>query len=45
MSDLFHFLPPWFYILLAVGIWDAFLQWSDYRAWRKEQGGSEEVNE
>jgi len=41
MSELFSFLPPWFYILLAVGIFDALLQWSDYREWRKEQPESE----
>lgn len=45
MSELFSFLPAWFYILLAVGIFDALLQWSDYREWRKDHPESEEVND
>ena len=45
MSELFSFLPAWFYILLAVGIFDALLQWSDYREWRKDHTESEEVND
>jgi hypothetical protein len=42
MSELFSMLPPWFYILLAVGVLDALIQWSDYRQWRKERGESDE---
>jgi hypothetical protein len=45
MSELSAIFPPWFYILLAVGIFDALLQWSDYREWRKEHRDSEEVSE
>lgn len=45
MSDLFSMLPAWFYVLLAVGVWDALLQWSEYREWRKEQGEPEEFND
>lgn len=45
MKDFFSILPVWFYILLAVGIFDALLQWSDYREWRKEHRESGEVNE
>ena len=45
MSELSAIFPPWFYILLAVGIFDALLQWSDYREWRKELRDSEEVSE
>jgi hypothetical protein len=45
MSEFFSILPGWFYILLAVGIWDALLQWTDYRHWRKQNGESNEVNE
>ena len=45
MSELISFLPKWYYILLALGIFDALLQWSDYREWRKEQSASEQVND
>ncbi len=45
MSELISILPKWYYILLAVGIFDALLQWSDYREWRKEQSASEHVND
>ena len=45
MSELAAIFPPWFYILLAVGIFDALLQWSDYREWRKEHRDSEEVSD
>ena len=42
MNEIFSMLPPWFYILLAVGVLDALIQWSDYRNWRKERGESDE---
>ena len=45
MTELVAIFPPWFFILLAVGIFDALLQWSDYREWRKEHPGSEETSE
>jgi hypothetical protein len=45
MKEFFSYLPVWFYILLALGVWDALLQWSDYRQWRKDHGESEEVSE
>ena len=41
MRELVAIFPLWFYILLAVGIFDALLQWSDYREWRKEHRDSE----
>jgi hypothetical protein len=44
MSELLSILPAWFYILLAVGVFDALLQWSDYVEWRKDRE-SENVNE
>jgi hypothetical protein len=45
MKEIFSILPPWFYILLAVGVLDALFQYSDYREWRRERRESEEVNE
>jgi hypothetical protein len=45
MSELFSILPVWFYILLAVGVFDALLQWADYRQWRKDRGESENASE
>lgn len=45
MSEWLSILPPWFYILLAVGIFDALLQWSDYREWRRERRESEKPND
>ncbi len=42
MSELFSILPPWFFILLGVGVLDALIQWSDYREWRKDHRKSEE---
>ena len=44
MKEIFSILPPWFYILLAVGLLDALFQWTDYREWRRERRESEEVN-
>ena len=43
MNEFFSTLPGWFYILLVVGIYDALLQWFDYRCWRKDQGESEKA--
>jgi hypothetical protein len=39
MSDSFSmsFLPWWFFVLLAVGVLDALIQFSDYMHWRKER--------
>ena len=45
MKEIFSILPPWFYILLAVGVFDALLQWSDYREWCKERRESEDAHE
>ena len=45
MRELAAIFPPWFYILLAVGIFDALLQWSDYREWRKEHRDSGELSD
>ena len=38
-------LPPWFYILLAVGVMDALIQFSDYLHWRKHRGESEDLTD
>ena len=45
MSELLSIFPPWFYILLAVGVLDALIQWADYRHWREDHQDSEEVND
>jgi hypothetical protein len=45
LSDLFAIFPPWFFIMLAVGILDALFQFSDYREWRKERRESGNVKE
>jgi len=45
MTELLSIFPPWFFILLAVGVLDALLQFSDYREWRKEQRESGNVKE
>jgi hypothetical protein len=45
MGDLLSILPPWYYILLGVGVLDALIQWSDYLHWRKERRESEEVKD
>lgn len=42
-SGIFAIFPPWFFILLAVGVLDALFQFSDYREWRKEQREAENV--
>ena len=42
MSELFSILPPWFCILLALGLLDALIQWSNYRHSRREHEESEE---
>ncbi len=44
MNEFLSTLPGWFYILLGVGVFDACLQWFDYRCWREEQN-SEEAGE
>jgi hypothetical protein len=45
LSDLLSIFPPWFFIMLAVGLLDALFQFSDYRQWRKEQRESGDVKE
>ena len=45
LGDLFSIFPPWFFIMLAVGLLDALFQFCDYREWRKEQRGSGDVQE
>jgi len=45
MSEWFSSLPAWFFILLAVGVMDALIQFSDYLHWRKERIESEDVRD
>jgi hypothetical protein len=45
MRDLFAIFPPWFFILLGVGVLDALFQFSDYREWRKERRESGDLPE
>ena len=45
MKDILSILRPLFFILLAIGIFDALIQWSDYRQWRKERRESDDANE
>ena len=45
MTELFSIFPGWFYIMVAVGVLDALLQFSDYRQWRKERGEPKDANE
>jgi hypothetical protein len=42
-TDIFAIFPPWYFILLAVGLLDALFQFSDYREFRKEQREAENV--
>jgi hypothetical protein len=37
MTEWFTNLPGWYFILLAVGVFDALLQYMDYRHWRKHR--------
>ena len=43
MSEVFAIFPAWFWIIVAVGVFDALLQWCDYLEWRRTQGESEET--
>jgi len=48
MSEWFSSLSEawrYFCLLLAVGVLDAFIQFSDYLQWRKERRESEDVND